>query len=96
MNPVDSEGREDHPLLHRRVRDIASRGEGELTEVVHERHGGRLHPHRLHPARERHRLVDRRRQHRARLMRQRLAVLAYVIAVTALVVTLAIAGTPDH
>jgi hypothetical protein len=29
-------------------------------------------------------------------MRQRLAVLAYVIAVTALVVTLAIAGSPDH
>ncbi|THA37797.1 hypothetical protein [Streptomyces sp. A1547] len=42
MNPVDSEGREDHPLLHRWVRDIASRCEGELTEVVHERHGGRL------------------------------------------------------
>lgn len=29
-------------------------------------------------------------------MRQRLAVLAYVIAVTALVVTLAIAGSPGH
>lgn len=29
-------------------------------------------------------------------MRQRLAVLAYVIAVSALVVALAIAGTPDH
>ena len=42
MNPVDAEGREDHPLLHHQVRDIASRGEGELTEVVHERHGGRL------------------------------------------------------
>ncbi|MFF5829328.1 hypothetical protein ACFY8H_14785 [Streptomyces bacillaris] len=42
MNPVDAEGREDHPLLHCLVRDIASRGEGELTEVVHERHGGRL------------------------------------------------------
>ncbi|MFJ1590231.1 hypothetical protein ACIOD0_08300 [Kitasatospora albolonga] len=42
MNPVDAEGREDHPLLHRLVRDIASRGEGELTEVVHERHCGRL------------------------------------------------------
>ncbi|MEF2528199.1 MULTISPECIES: hypothetical protein [Streptomyces] len=42
MNPVDAEGREDHPLLHHQVRDIASRGEGELTEVVHERHGGWL------------------------------------------------------
>jgi hypothetical protein len=29
-------------------------------------------------------------------MRQRLAVVAYVIVVSALVVTLAIAGTPDH
>ncbi|OII70409.1 MULTISPECIES: hypothetical protein [unclassified Streptomyces] len=42
MNPVDAEGRENHPLLHRLVRDIASRGEGELTAVVHERHRGRL------------------------------------------------------
>ncbi len=42
MNPVDAEGREDHPLLHCLVRDIASRGEGELTAVAHERHGGRL------------------------------------------------------
>ncbi|MFF0054922.1 hypothetical protein [Streptomyces microflavus] len=42
MNPVDAEGREDHPLLHCLVHDIASRGEGELTAVVHERHGGRL------------------------------------------------------
>lgn len=42
MNPVDAEGREEHPLLHSLVRDIASRGEGELTAVVHERHGGRL------------------------------------------------------
>ncbi|MGA5068076.1 hypothetical protein ACPB9E_30590 [Streptomyces exfoliatus] len=42
MNQVDAEGREDHPLLHRLVRDIATRGEGELTEVVHESHGGRL------------------------------------------------------
>ncbi|MGY3201878.1 hypothetical protein ACVW19_002393 [Streptomyces sp. TE5632] len=29
-------------------------------------------------------------------MRQRLAVMAYVIAVAALVITLAIAETPDH
>ncbi len=29
-------------------------------------------------------------------MRQRLAVVAYVIVVSALVVTLAMAGTPDH
>ncbi|MFG2771698.1 hypothetical protein [Streptomyces sp. NPDC048350] len=42
MNPVDADGREDHPLLHGWVRDIASRGEGELTAVVHEWHGGRL------------------------------------------------------
>ncbi|MFE5936147.1 hypothetical protein [Streptomyces sp. NPDC056470] len=42
MNPVDAEGREEHPLLHHLVRDIASRGEGELTAVVHETHGGRL------------------------------------------------------
>ncbi|MFD3533539.1 hypothetical protein [Streptomyces sp. NPDC058664] len=42
MNPVDIEGREEHPLLHRQVRDIAGRGEGKLTAAVHERHGGRL------------------------------------------------------
>lgn len=42
MNPVDADGRENHPLLHCLVRDIASRGEGELAAVVHERHGGRL------------------------------------------------------
>ncbi|MEU2182796.1 hypothetical protein [Streptomyces thermolilacinus] len=42
MNPVDVDGREAHPLLHHLVRDIASRGVGELTAVVHERHGGRL------------------------------------------------------
>ncbi|MBT2526674.1 hypothetical protein J7E91_14880 [Streptomyces sp. ISL-99] len=42
MNPVDAEGREAHPLLHCLVRDVASRGEGELTAVVHETHGGRL------------------------------------------------------
>ncbi|MDH6223677.1 hypothetical protein [Streptomyces sp. MJP52] len=33
---------EDHPLLHRMVRDIASRSEGELRSVVRERHAGRV------------------------------------------------------
>ncbi|MFE5296485.1 hypothetical protein [Streptomyces sp. NPDC056632] len=37
------DGYEQHPLLHTRVRDIASRGEGVLTAVIHELHGdGRL------------------------------------------------------
>lgn len=30
-----------HPWLHRQVRDIASRGEGELTAIVHEQAGSR-------------------------------------------------------
>ncbi|MGA5191864.1 hypothetical protein [Streptomyces exfoliatus] len=38
MNPVGHDGYEQHPLLHRRVRDIASKGEGELTAVTHELH----------------------------------------------------------
>ena len=38
MNPVGHDGYEQHPLLHTRVRDIASRGEGELTAVTHELH----------------------------------------------------------
>ncbi|MEU3073132.1 hypothetical protein [Streptomyces laurentii] len=32
---------DDHPWLHRTVRDIASRGEGELTAIVHEVTAGR-------------------------------------------------------
>ncbi|MGW2655431.1 hypothetical protein ACWC1D_17480 [Streptomyces sp. NPDC001478] len=40
MNTVGTDGYEDHPLLHRKVRDIVSRGEGELTAVVHELHSG--------------------------------------------------------
>ncbi|GEB57194.1 hypothetical protein [Streptomyces gardneri] len=32
---------EDHPWLHRTVRDIATRGEGELTAIVHEHAGTR-------------------------------------------------------
>ncbi|MBT2491698.1 hypothetical protein J7E96_24850 [Streptomyces sp. ISL-96] len=42
MYPIDSFGHERHPFLHRQVRDIASRGEGELTAVVHEEHGKRV------------------------------------------------------
>lgn len=43
MSGPDGEGGEDHhPLLHQRVRDIASGGEGVLTAIAHERHGGRL------------------------------------------------------
>ncbi|MGW3657279.1 hypothetical protein ACWD6R_16965 [Streptomyces sp. NPDC005151] len=42
MTLVDADGRENHPLLHCLVRDIASQGEGELTAVIHELHGGRL------------------------------------------------------
>ncbi|WP_405856310.1 hypothetical protein OG361_22900 [Streptomyces sp. NBC_00090] len=38
MNAVGHDGYEQHPLLHKRVRDIASRGEGELTAVTHELH----------------------------------------------------------
>ncbi len=34
--------REDHPLLHRMVRDVANRAEGELVSVVQERHGDRV------------------------------------------------------
>ncbi|MFD7320561.1 hypothetical protein ACFV9D_05635 [Streptomyces sp. NPDC059875] len=30
-----------HPWLHKTVRDIASRGEGELTAIVHEKTGSR-------------------------------------------------------
>ncbi|RSS43221.1 hypothetical protein [Streptomyces sp. WAC08241] len=39
MNPVGCDGYEEHPLLHTRVRDTASRGEGELTAVTHELRG---------------------------------------------------------
>ncbi|MFB7353458.1 hypothetical protein [Streptomyces gardneri] len=39
---VDSFFHEDkHPWLHRTVRDIASRSEGELTAIVHEKTGSR-------------------------------------------------------
>ncbi|WP_262386909.1 hypothetical protein [Streptomyces sp. TRM49041] len=38
MNPVDPDGYEQHPLLNRIVRDIASRGEGVLVAVTHELH----------------------------------------------------------
>ncbi|WP_137994123.1 hypothetical protein [Streptomyces vilmorinianum] len=31
-----------HPWLHKKVRDVASRGEGELTAVVHEKTNGRV------------------------------------------------------
>lgn len=40
MNAVGRDGYEQHPLLHTRVRDIASKGEGELTAVTHELHNG--------------------------------------------------------
>ncbi|MFJ6017605.1 hypothetical protein [Streptomyces sp. NPDC092952] len=33
---------DDHPWLHKTVRDIASRGEGTLTEIVHETCAGRI------------------------------------------------------
>ncbi|MFF3602968.1 hypothetical protein [Streptomyces sp. NPDC002463] len=36
MSEVGHDGYEQHPLLHARVRDIASQGEGELTAVTHE------------------------------------------------------------
>ncbi|MFJ5709708.1 hypothetical protein [Streptomyces sp. NPDC093105] len=42
MNDAADEREAGHPFLHRRVRDIASGGEGVLTAVVHERHGSRL------------------------------------------------------
>ncbi|MEU9857257.1 hypothetical protein [Streptomyces sp. NPDC047974] len=38
MNPIGADGYEDHPLLNKTVRDIASRGEGVLTAVTHELH----------------------------------------------------------
>jgi hypothetical protein len=38
VNDVRHDGYEQHPLLHTRVRDIASQGEGELTAVTHELH----------------------------------------------------------
>ncbi|MFF5975493.1 hypothetical protein ACFY7C_28695 [Streptomyces sp. NPDC012769] len=37
--PVGVDGYEEHPLLGVRVRDTASKGEGELTAVIHELHG---------------------------------------------------------
>ncbi|MFJ6521001.1 hypothetical protein ACIQJ4_22460 [Streptomyces filamentosus] len=39
---VDSFGHERHPWIGRTVRDIASRGEGELTAVVQEETRGRI------------------------------------------------------
>ncbi|KQX59464.1 MULTISPECIES: hypothetical protein [unclassified Streptomyces] len=43
MNPVGHDGHEQHPLLHTKVRDTASRCEGELTAVTHElHHDGRV------------------------------------------------------
>ncbi|MFF3326506.1 hypothetical protein [Streptomyces sp. NPDC002889] len=36
MNRVGPDGYEEHPLLNQAVRDVASRGEGVLTAVVHE------------------------------------------------------------
>ncbi|MEV8624308.1 hypothetical protein [Streptomyces sp. NBC_01268] len=39
VHPVGPDGYEQHPLLHARVRDTASRVEGELTAVTHELHG---------------------------------------------------------
>ncbi|MFB6828419.1 hypothetical protein [Streptomyces hydrogenans] len=42
MSTVGSFFREDdHPWLQCAVRDVASRGEGTLTAVVHEQHKGR-------------------------------------------------------
>ncbi|MEU5215958.1 hypothetical protein AB0G79_07130 [Streptomyces sp. NPDC020807] len=38
MNPVGPDGYEQHPLLNKPVRDIASRGTGVLVAVVHELH----------------------------------------------------------
>ncbi|MYS07853.1 hypothetical protein GTW71_15765 [Streptomyces sp. SID6041] len=38
MNAVDHAGYEQHALLGRHVRDIASQGEGELMAVTHEVH----------------------------------------------------------
>ncbi|MFC9734702.1 hypothetical protein ACFWGM_30695 [Streptomyces roseolus] len=42
MTGPDAATPAEHPLLHQRVRDIASGCEGILTAVVHEWHGGRL------------------------------------------------------
>ncbi|GGV94063.1 hypothetical protein GCM10015535_58510 [Streptomyces gelaticus] len=42
MSGVGSFFHEDeHPWLHKRVRDVASRGEGQLTAIVHEETNGR-------------------------------------------------------
>ncbi|MFJ8384769.1 hypothetical protein ACIQ9Q_09695 [Streptomyces sp. NPDC094438] len=40
MNTVDSLGHERDPRIGRRVRDIASKGEGELTAIVREKVSG--------------------------------------------------------
>ncbi|MFJ3905672.1 hypothetical protein [Streptomyces sp. NPDC090025] len=40
MNGVGPDGYEDHPLLNKPVRDIASSGQGVLTAVTHELHDG--------------------------------------------------------
>ncbi|MFK0209685.1 MULTISPECIES: hypothetical protein [unclassified Streptomyces] len=42
MSAPEVTGEEEHPLLRQGVRDIASGGEGVLTAVVQEWHGGRL------------------------------------------------------
>lgn len=42
MSEPNGEDPETHPLLHRTVRDIANGGEGVLTAITHEWHGGRL------------------------------------------------------
>ncbi|MEU7023737.1 hypothetical protein ABZ990_24195 [Streptomyces sp. NPDC046203] len=44
MSEVDGRSffhEDDHPWLHKAVRDVASRGEGRLTAIVHEKTGGR-------------------------------------------------------
>lgn len=40
MSAVDHAGRDQHELLGHQVRDIASRGEGELMAVTYEIYGG--------------------------------------------------------
>ncbi|WP_329849214.1 hypothetical protein [Streptomyces sp. SP18ES09] len=42
MSAGNVTGEEEHPLLRQVVRDIASGGEGVLTAIVQEWHGGRL------------------------------------------------------
>ncbi|MFI6688101.1 hypothetical protein [Streptomyces sp. NPDC050485] len=76
MNTVDSLGHERDPRIGRRVRDIASKGEGELTAAVREKVSGSEDEPRysrlaLHQGPVRRRVVHRPGEHRGTAMSAR-------------------------